>query len=106
MCISVRFHVHVYMHTESMLSEQEGKWKSEERHEGAYIHLCIHFYQGYGVVGEVHAACLTDLRTELTTKQKSWLSQVYQSASTQVVTEFRGPLDNGQKSTTFCLPPA
>ena len=43
---------------------------------------------------------------ELSTKKKSRPSQVYQSAGTQVVTEFRGPLDNGQRSTKFWLPPA
>ena len=32
-------------------------------------------------------------KAELSTKQKSRPSQVYQSTSTQVVTEFRGPLD-------------
>ena len=45
-------------------------------------------------------------KAELSTKKKSRPSQVYQSAGTQVVTEFRGPLDNGQRSTKFWLPPA
>ena len=43
-------------------------------------------------------------KAELSTNKKSLPSQVYQSAGTQVVTEFRGPLDNGQRSTKFWLP--
>ena len=39
-------------------------------------------------------------------KTKSASSQAHQRAGAQVVTEFCGPLDNGQRSTKFWLPPA
>ena len=39
-------------------------------------------------------------------KTKSTSSQAHQRAGAQVVTEFCGPLDNGQRSTKFWLPPA
>ena len=39
-------------------------------------------------------------------KRKSRSSFMLQGVGTQVVTEFCGPLDNGQRSTKFWLPPA